>query len=155
MAKVKFLKENELFKDLDDREVALISNGFKEKMYRAGTPLFVEAMPGEAMFIIKKGAVRITKNLDGQNEQELVVLRDGEYFGELSILIRGERLVSARTIEPCELLVLEVDDFDEIMKEDAQTGIKFLKNIIITVGNKLRNNVEILNEFLKWYIQGR
>ena len=85
----------------------------QEKSIPAGTPLFVENMVGESLFIVKSGAVRITQRVDGA-EKELAVVGPGEHLGDLALLGKTVRLVSAVAATPCEVLELANRDYQRL-----------------------------------------
>ncbi len=150
MAKIKALKDTELFKDLTDKELAVISQIVTEKTMPGNTPLFVENMLGESLFIIKSGSVQVSKVIPGIGEQNLLTLGPGDFFGEMALLNGGARMVSAKTVEETELLVITRDDFKELLEKEAASCLKFLQEIIRVFTNRIRNSNQLISEFIAW-----
>jgi len=72
---------------------------------------FWEGEPGVGMYIIKKGVLKIYKmSTDGKNE-DLALLKDGDFFGELALLDDSPRSASAVAIEACHILGFFRPDF--------------------------------------------
>ena len=150
MAKIKTLKESELFKDLSDKEIAVISQIATEKTIPENTPLFVENMLGESLFIIKSGSVQISKVIPGVGEQNLLSLAPGDFFGEMALLNGGARMVSAKTEEKTELLIISRDDFKGLLEKEPACCLKFLQGIVGVFTNRIRGSSQLINEFIAW-----
>ncbi len=153
MTKIKTMKENQLFKELSDKDIAVLSQITLEKRIPKNTPIYVERMLGESFYIIKSGAVQITKNIRGLGDKELVVLKEGDFFGELALLDGGARPVSARTIEDTELLIIDRDDFVKLMEKEPITCTKVLSAIVKLFTQRIRENLGLFDEFIEWYIK--
>lgn len=153
MAKIKPLKENELFKDFSDKEIAVISQIVNEKTYPKGTPIYVENMLGESLFIIKSGSVEIRKNLGQGGDQLVSTLGEGEFFGEMALLEGGPRLVSAKTHEETELLVVSGDDFKALMEKEALVCLKLFLSIVKVFTKRIREIMPLAEEFLAWKVK--
>ena len=94
MTVVEALQRAPLFKDFTETGLKIFAAIAQEKAIPAGSPLFVENMVGESLFIVKSGTVRLTqKTADG--DRELAVVGAGEHLGELALLAKSVRLVSA------------------------------------------------------------
>ncbi|HEY4716757.1 MAG TPA: cyclic nucleotide-binding domain-containing protein [bacterium] len=153
MSKIKAMKENIFFKDLSDKEIAIISQITNEKTIPNHTPIYVERMLGESFYIIKSGSVQISKQLSGTGDKEVLQLNAGDFFGELSLLDGGSRPVSARAIENTELLVIDRDDFLKLIEKEPLLCAKILSAIIKLFSKRIRDNLPLLDEFLEWYIR--
>jgi CRP/FNR family cyclic AMP-dependent transcriptional regulator len=150
MAKIKALKETELFKDLTDKEIAVISQVVTEKTMPKNTPLFVENMLGESLFIIKSGSVQVSKVIPEIGEQNLLVLGHGDFFGEMALLNGGARMVSAKAVEETELLIITRDDFKGLLDKEPASCLKFLQGIIAVFINRIRGSNQLISEFIAW-----
>jgi CRP-like cAMP-binding protein len=67
-----------IFEDITVMERIKIASYFRRKTYPAGTAIFREEDKADRMFVIKDGAVRITKNVGGE-EKTLVNIVDGNF----------------------------------------------------------------------------
>lgn len=80
----------------------------------AGTELFREGDAGHEMFYVLAGAVRLTRG-----GQELRVMREGDYFGEMSMLVHAPRSATAAAVEPdTQLVAISEGNFDTILREN-------------------------------------
>ena len=123
MSAQEVLEKNALFKGFTEIGLRLFAGIAQEKAIPAGTPLFVENMVGESLFIVKSGAVRISQRVDG-GEKELAVVGPGEHLGALALLGKTVRLVSAVAVTQCEVVELAHRDFQRLQPEKPQACLK-------------------------------
>jgi CRP/FNR family cyclic AMP-dependent transcriptional regulator len=93
-----------------------------------GTVLFREGEPGFEMFIIQKGRVQLTRNLQGV-EKILAVLPAGEFLGEMAIINQKPRSATATVIEETHLLVLDQPTFEKMIKENTEIAVRLIKKL--------------------------
>jgi CRP-like cAMP-binding protein len=116
MTSLEALQHAPLFKDFTETGLRIFASIAVERTVPAGTPLFVEAMAGESLFIVKSGTVRITQKAE-KAERELAVVGPGEALGALVLLARSTRLVSAVAATDCEVLELAQRDFARLQPQ--------------------------------------
>ena len=110
----------------DDIQAQLYSR-FGKKV-PAGTVLFHEGDHGSEMYILQSGKVKISKSIRGV-EKTLATLDKGEFFGEMAILNEKPRSASAETVVDCELLVIDRQTFESLMKSNVEVAIRFIKRL--------------------------
>jgi len=89
------------------------------RTYHRDAMIFAEGEPGEEIFIIKKGSVKIAKVTE-DNEVVLAVLKTSDIFGEMALLESKPRGASAIAYEDCELMVVNRHNFDVMIKTQSQ-----------------------------------
>jgi CPA1 family monovalent cation:H+ antiporter len=72
-----------------------------------------EGERGESLFLISRGVIRVSHNVDGI-DKDLATLIAGDFFGEMALLYHEPRTATCRTITPCVLYELEIEDFEAI-----------------------------------------
>ncbi len=98
------------------------------KTFPKGTVLFREGDTGEEMFIIQRGKVQVRKRV-GTGEEVLAELGDGEFFGEMALLIGEGRSATVEVIEESKVLVIRPDTFSTLLKTNVDIAIKMLKKM--------------------------
>src|SRR5207247_2662560 len=78
------LRQAAIFQDLDDGELARVSEVCREQKFAVGQQVFKEGEPGNRLFIISEGEVRISRTIPGSGEEALAVLKPGACFGEIA-----------------------------------------------------------------------
>lgn len=98
------------------------------KIFKAGTRIFQEGDPGDEMFIIQSGQVKITKRTQG-GEKTLVILSDGDFFGEMAVIDNEPRSASAVAQTDTKLIALNQAVFEATMQTNAHIVKKILRNM--------------------------
>jgi len=93
-----------------------------------GTILFRENEPGQEMYIIQSGSVRISKKVR-DIEKTLTILGKGEFFGEMSILNDKPRSATAEVIEDAKLLVIDPQTFETMIRNNAEIALRIIKHL--------------------------
>jgi len=93
--------------------------GDVNRTYRKDSLFFIEGEPGDEMFIIQKGSVKITKVV-GDNEVLLAVLKAGDIFGEMALLENKPRGATAVAYDECEVMMINRANFEQMIKTQPQ-----------------------------------
>ncbi|OGP98143.1 MAG: hypothetical protein A2Z51_09320 [Deltaproteobacteria bacterium RBG_19FT_COMBO_52_11] len=98
------------------------------KDFPKGTILFREGDPGHEMFIIQKGKVRVRKRVGGA-EKVLAELSDGEFFGEMALLMGMDRSATVEVMEDSKILVISPNTFEGLLKNNVEIALKMLRKM--------------------------
>jgi CRP/FNR family cyclic AMP-dependent transcriptional regulator len=142
---VETLQRAPLFKDFTETGIRIFAAIAQEKAVPAGSPLFVENMVGESLFIVKTGTVRITQKTP-EGERELAVLGAGEHLGELALLARSVRLVSAVAATASEVLEITQRDFTRLQPQKPQACLKLALAIAADLAAKVGECRELFRD---------
>jgi len=118
MASAQFLATVPLFKGLGALELQRFEGATREKSYPRGSVILFENDPGEALFIVRQGRVKVVLIGDDGREVILGMLGVGDHFGELSLIDDQPRSAHVIAVEDSTLIVLRRDDFRRCV-EDA------------------------------------
>jgi CRP/FNR family transcriptional regulator, cyclic AMP receptor protein len=139
------LQRSTLFKDFTETGLKIFAGIAVQRTISAGTPLFVENMVGESLFIVQSGTVRITQK-DGKGERELAVIGPGEHLGELALLTRSTRLVSAVAASECQVVELSQRDFVQLQPLKPQACLKLALAIAADLAGRVAETRELLRD---------
>jgi len=139
------LQRSSLFRDFTETGLKIFASIAVQKTVTAGTPLFVENMVGESLFIVQSGTVRITQK-DGKEERELAVLGPGEHLGELALLARSTRLVSAVAATDCLVVELAQRDFVQLQPQKPQACLKLALAIAADLAARVGEARELFHD---------
>jgi len=81
--------------------------------------VFCEGEPGDELFVIQKGSVKIIKVTE-DNEILLAVLKQGDIFGEMALLESKPRAAGAVAYENCQLMAVNRENFQVMIKTQPQ-----------------------------------
>jgi CRP/FNR family transcriptional regulator, cyclic AMP receptor protein len=132
------------FQGLTREALALIAQVTSEESHATGTKLFQYGDPGDKLFIILEGKVRISRDVAGMGEEALAVLGPGEVFGEMSLLDESPRSADARVHERCRALVITKEAFDDLLFIHKDLAYEVLWNCVRILSLRLRETNEKL-----------
>lgn len=129
-----------LFSLLDDTERAALAERVDVVKAKAKDVLFNYGDPGDSLYVVLDGVVEISFKNDTGDKIVLEVAREGDFFGEISLLDGGARTASAIVIEDIQALVVDRGDLDEFFRIKPHAALDFLA----ATGRRLRENSKLL-----------
>lgn len=111
---------------------------------KRGATIFRKGDPGECLFAVCSGSIKISTPSSEGKEVVLNVLRAGEVFGEIALLDGRPRTADAIAVSDCELLVLERRDFLPVMREQPDASLKLIELLCA----KLRSTSEHVEDLV-------
>jgi CRP-like cAMP-binding protein len=150
---VEQLKKSPLFKSISEADLQALVQVMKPQAFAAGALLFKKGDPGDAMYIILAGRVRIFTTDTGGQAFTLTYYGPGRVFGDFSLLDQQPRSASASVEEPLEALVLSRDDFMAFLPQHPSIGLAMIRHLT----DRLRYITIYLNRvtaFGQWLSEG-
>jgi len=118
-----------MFRDLEKATIDKIAGLATTRSYPRGTMIFSQGDPGDAFYGVASGAVRISAISAEGEEIYLRVFEPGDTFGEIAILDGQTRTASASTTKASELVIIQRDQFLELLGQEPKLAIHLLKLI--------------------------
>ena len=118
-----------LFKSLDDEGLSRLLQGANSVSYRSGQFVVREGDPGEALYLIREGQVRVTTTREG-HEVELAILGPGACIGEVALLTGQPRTATVVTLESCTMLCFHKNQIEEILQAYPKVR-KLLESVVM------------------------
>ena len=134
------LTSSPLFKGMSNEDLVFLESFFTARRIQEGKTIFIENMPGESLYLIKQGTVKISRMLAEGDEQVLIVLGSDDVFGEMAVLDGGKRSATARIAEVAVLYGLTRDDFETLTEKNPVLGLKLTLNIVRIFSGRVRNS---------------
>jgi len=103
------------FAGLDGAALDRLAAGTRTRRFRRGEVIFHAGDPGDALFIIISGEVKISLPSEAGDEAIIATLKPGEVFGELALLDGAPRSATASALSATEAVVLPRDRFRELI----------------------------------------
>lgn len=111
------LKQVPFFRSLGKDGISYIVERLKFKPFDAEEVICKIGDPGDKMYIVISGKVKVVVSTDEAKEETIIAyLSSGDYFGEMSLLTGEPRSASVITTEPSEMFILNKSDFDLIVE---------------------------------------
>jgi CRP/FNR family transcriptional regulator, cyclic AMP receptor protein len=126
MSLVPALRRVPLFAELSDAEIERVAELARERAYPKGSVILFEDDPGDALYVVVTGAVKVV--LIGEDGREVIlsVLKDGDFFGEMALIDDEPRSAHVIAMEDANLLVLRREDFQQRLREAPGMAVGLL-----------------------------
>jgi len=151
MSATDVLKRVPLFSDLSDAELARFAEVTREREYPKNSVILFEDDPGDALYIVSTGQVKVV--LIGEDGREVIlsVLGDGDFFGEMALIDDEPRSAHVIAMRDSQLLVLRRDDFQAQLVAQPKIGLKLLRVLV----QRLRRADEKIGGLVLLDVNGR
>lgn len=134
------LKSIPLFETLSETDHAEIIKHITMDYLPAAYDIFKEGEAGDKMYVIKSGIVRIYHAGETASfDQELAMLGDNDFFGEMALIDETPRNASAKTVEPTQVFILKKEDFLKLISENPTMAEKISKEFLDRIKKNTRD----------------
>lgn len=127
-----------LFSGLSPDVIRLIGAIAEEEEHRTGTMVFHHGDPGDRLYLILQGKVRISRTIPGMGEEALAVLGPGDAFGEMSLFDDAPRSADAIVHDTCRLLSVPRARFEELLFARQDIAHDVLWSAVRILSKRLR-----------------
>ena len=119
--------------------IAIIASIAIEKQIPEGTPLFVESMLGDGLYIVADGKLRLSLRRDDGVEVTLATVGPGESLGEAALLRSGPRLCSATAEVSSKVIEISRRDLAVLQRSKPQACLKLMMGVVERIGEGVCN----------------
>jgi CRP/FNR family cyclic AMP-dependent transcriptional regulator len=142
MESLSILKNVPLLQFLSDADLAQLSLSLRVQRLRKKHALFRKGDEGTALYIIRKGKVKIVLPSKVGEEVILTIFSEGDFLGEMSLLDEKPRSADAVSMEESEVYVLNRTDFLSFLQENENA----IKCILSCLSERLRKTDDLLED---------
>jgi CRP-like cAMP-binding protein len=140
---IDLLRSMDLFTELPEEELAKIARLLKEHRVSENDVIFSQGDPGDGLYIVLQGRVRIATTDNFGRERVLAFYGPGEFFGDMAVLTGAPRSASATASTDLRLLQLRKDDFDMLVA----TSVGMMRGMLrIMVDRQAAMNTRLTQE---------
>jgi PAS domain S-box-containing protein len=144
---IKALRKTPIFSTLDSSSLKKIAGFFKGKTFSVDEVLFKEGTLGDTLYIIKQGAIKITRSAkEGDEETSRSLRREGDIFGESGFIDESPRPATAQATMVTKVLELCRSDFLTILNNDPLIAYQIVKVLSSRLKQSDLQQIEELKE---------
>ncbi|HEY7878665.1 MAG TPA: Crp/Fnr family transcriptional regulator [Gemmatimonadaceae bacterium] len=146
-----FLASVPLLSGLESAELARFAEMTRERSYPKGSVILFEDDPGDSLFLVKNGRVKVV--LIGEDGREVIlgILSVGDHFGELSLIDGHPRSAHVIAMDDAQLIVLRREDFRRRVVESPKVAWALL----VEISRRLRRADEQIGSLVLLDVDGR
>jgi CRP-like cAMP-binding protein len=121
------LQGSPLFRGLPPATLDRIAALATQRGYRRGEIVFSAGDPGDALYGVVTGRIRISAGTAEGREIFLNVMEPGDTFGEIALLDGGTRTATATATEPAELVSIRREPLFELLEREPKAALELLR----------------------------
>ena len=140
------LRQVPIYKDFSKKEFTELEKLVHHRTYASGDFVFKNRAPGEGMYIIMKGTIKITIGTRSGDEKVLAELKEGDFFGELALFDNEPRSANALATTDSKLIGFFTADLLSLQDRNPQMTNKIQMNLGSMLGERLRSTNHLLLE---------
>ena len=138
MSDIDIIKKIPIFADLEPQELEKVSKIYISRQYKKGQIIFFEGEPGEAVYFVKEGKIKIYKADDEGREYILHIFGPGNIFAETVLFGSDPYPANAEAVEDSVIGLIKNRDLEELLKKNTDIAFKIIK----VLSKRLRESQE-------------
>lgn len=123
-----------LFEELTEPELDKVAALARVRSYPARTAVVSQGEPARELFVIVRGRLKVVASGSEGRDTVLGIMAEREVFGEVALLDGGVRSATVTTVGPCELLVIEREQFFDLLRDSPSISVK----LMVVLAKRLR-----------------
>lgn len=127
-----------LFRRVSEADLEELATHLIERRFPKNATVVEEGLPGDYMYVIRKGRAKVTKASEDGREKIMNFLEAGAFFGDMALLGDETRSASVKTLEESILLALSRRDFIDLLRQSPDLAL----SVIEELANRLRETNE-------------
>ena len=125
--KIRLLSTVDVLEPLSGEELEEFSRHISDTHVEQGRVLYAPGDRSEALFMLKKGRVRIYKVTPDGWEFTLAVVDAGTMFGEMALTAQRLREAYAEATEPSDICILRNADLERLVRDNPEVGLRMMR----------------------------
>ena len=118
-----------LFSSVSDEDLESIASLLIERRFPKHKTIVEEGLPGDYMYVIREGRVKVTKLSGDGREKILELLEAGSFFGEMSLLDSAPRSASVKALTEVRILALARNDFLNVLRRSPDLALAVIQEL--------------------------
>ena len=127
--KILFLKRVSLFSGMTLEQLRVLTSHMEEQHFLPGEVIMYEGDFSQELYVLVSGRIRIAKDYSGPHERTLVILRQGDFLGDMAIFESAPRSATAVAEEESELLALSPDKFKQTIYQKPDMAFEIFREL--------------------------
>jgi len=146
-----FLYRIKLFENFTEEELDEVIPLFRTRRYVKGQQIVEKGEPGDTLYIVGKGQLKVVLTEDYEKEVILSLLEEGDFFGEMAILEQKPRSAHVLALKAGVLYELNQEDFRNFILAKPHAML----NIISRLSERLRKSSMVISDLTLLDVYGR
>jgi CRP-like cAMP-binding protein len=136
--RLQLLKSVRLLQAIPESKLATLSEFLTPVEFADGAVIFEEGSPGDSLYFVTSGRVRISKRVSAGELKDLAILGPGDCFGEMALVDDVARSAQAAAAGAAQLFRLHCKDMDRWLKSNPELAVDFFAHLVQVLSRRLR-----------------
>jgi len=123
------LRKIPLFAQVGDEDLESIAAHLIPRRFPRNATVVEEGLPGDYMYVIQEGRVKVTKLSEDGREKILEMMSEGSFFGEMALLDQAPRSATVKTLTAAKLLALSRHDFLSLLRRSPDLSMTVIQEL--------------------------
>jgi len=140
-------------RDIPDEDVRSLASVSSRHNYPQGSVILREDDSSRDLYLIRKGRVSIALNItpaDEERKEIIFTLRQGELFGEMSLVDGSPRSASVNAEDNVVLYRLDYEDLIQYLENNPSIGFLFMRNVAGIIAGRTRSTNMLWRNLMIW-----
>lgn len=124
--KLHLLSMVDILEPLSREQIEELIQRILDLHFEQGETLYAPGDASEALFLLKRGRVRVYKLEGDGSEFTLAVVKPGTIFGEMALTAQRLRGAYAEAMESTDVCILKREDVERLVREHPDVGLKMI-----------------------------
>jgi signal transduction histidine kinase len=135
-----------LFQELSAEEIAAVTERCQARQFKSGATVFKEGDPGDGMYVVISGQVRISAVFKQNQPQLLSRFGPGDFFGEMAVLDNEMRSATATAEQESELVFITREDWLDLLGRSPRLA----RSLVVQFSRRLRDfNKQFVDQMIQ------
>ncbi|MHB2026659.1 MAG: cyclic nucleotide-binding domain-containing protein [Elusimicrobiota bacterium] len=135
---IRLLQSLRLLKEIPEAELAELGKFLKPLSLNNGDIVFKEGSPGQSLYFISRGRIRISKKIKDRADPDLAILGTGDSFGEMAAIENAPRSAEAAALGSAEIFELAQEDLNRWLASHPNSAMRFFSRLVLVQSGRLR-----------------
>jgi CRP-like cAMP-binding protein len=137
MNKIEVLKRSDLFRELDDKQVALVATMGIERVFDAGTAIHKQGDVAELIYVIEAGLVGIILEVGPLAQRQIQAAANFESFGWSAMVPPYTRTTTVKALEQTKVVVFNGRELTAFCTTNCDVGFKIMLGVAHVIAERL------------------
>lgn len=148
-----FLANVRLFREFTLPDLRALSGRVSERELGRHQVLCREGDPGNAMFVVRRGTLIISKAVTGQMEKVLSRMTPGDFFGEMSLFSSMPRAATVQADTEASVLILDREALQHLIEVNPRGAFALFRAMVEEFVERLRHTDDLVAEVTRWGLE--
>lgn len=139
----------DLWQPLTETQREFLAKNFTIQKYKKNETIYCEGETPMHLMCLLSGKVKIYKDGVGGRSQIIRVIKDKEYFAYRAYFAQENFVTAAAAFEPCTICLVPMPVISELIKENTDLAMFFIKQLSIDLGISDERTVNLTQKHIR------